>query len=93
MWFERLTGFSERSPEQVRANITVDGNALSSRANGETFVCGDLETPSLAELRERVYSSGHKVGKISVRETVANVQHLHTNEANRRFAFSGSFAV
>ncbi len=82
MWFERFTGFPEESPQQVRANITVDGNALKSCVNGETFVCGDLETPSLAELRERVYSSGHKVGKTSVREVVANVQHLHTNELN-----------
>ncbi len=82
MWFEKLTGFPEESPQQVRANITFDGDALSSRVNGETFVCGDLETPSLAELRERVHSSGHKVGRTSVREIVANVQYLHTNEAN-----------
>jgi hypothetical protein len=41
-----------------------------------------LETPSLAELRERVHASGHKVGKITVREVVANVQHLHTNVSN-----------
>jgi hypothetical protein len=82
MWFETLTGFSEESPQQVRANITVDGNALKSHVNGKVLVCGELETPSLAELRERVHSSGHKVGKISVREVVANGQDLHTNESN-----------
>jgi hypothetical protein len=82
MWFETLTGFSEESPQQVRANITVDGNALKSHVNGNVLVCGELEIPSLAELRERVHSSGHKVGKISVCEVVANVQHLHTNESN-----------
>ena len=82
MWFETLTGFPEESPQQVRENITIDGKALKSRVNGKVLVCGQLETPSLAELRERVHSTGHEVGKISVREVVANVQHLHTNESN-----------
>jgi hypothetical protein len=81
-WFERLTGFREESPQMVRANITVDCNTLKSRVNGKVFVCGELETPSLTELRERVHSSGHAVGRTSVREVVANVQHLHTNESN-----------
>ncbi len=34
-WFETLTGFSEESPEQVRANITVDGYTLKSRVKPE----------------------------------------------------------
>ena len=80
-WFETLTGFPEKSPHQVHANITIDGNMLSSRVNGKTLICGDLETPSLAELRKRVQLSRH-IGKTSVRETVANVQHLHTDELN-----------
>ena len=81
-WFETLTGFPEKSPHQVQANVTVDGNTLSSCVNGETLICGDLETPSLAELRKRVQLSRHKVGETSVREIVANVQHLHTDEQN-----------
>lgn len=82
MWFETLTGFPEETPSQVRSNITVDGHTLKSRVNGAMLVCGELETPSLAELRKRVQSSGHKTGEISVREVVADVQHLHTNESN-----------
>ena len=82
MWFETLTGFPEETPQQVRANLTVDGKALKSQVNGNVLVCGQLETPSLGELRERVDSSGHGVGQISVREVVANVQHLHTNASN-----------
>src|ERR1041385_98388 len=81
-WFETLTGLSEQSPQQVRANITVDGRTLASHANGKVFVFGQLETPTLAELRERVSASGHKRGKISVREVVANVQHVHTDPSN-----------
>ncbi len=82
MWFETLTGFPEESLQQVRANITIDGSSLKSRVNGKVLVCGELETPSLAELRERVQSTRCSVGKISVREVVANVRHLHTNESN-----------
>lgn len=53
-WFEVLTGFRETLPSQVRQNITVDGETLTSHVNGKVMVCGRLETPSLAELRERV---------------------------------------
>ncbi|QKQ75303.1 hypothetical protein [Nostoc sp. TCL240-02] len=81
-WFETLTGFPEESPQQVWQNITVDGKVLKSHVNGKVMVCGQLETPSLAELRERVHSSGYEVGKISVREIVANVQDLHINKSN-----------
>lgn len=82
MWFETLTGFAEKSPEQVREKVTVDGNLLKSQVNGKTWVWGKLETPTLAELRERVHASGYKHGKMSVREVVANVQDLHTDAAN-----------
>jgi hypothetical protein len=81
-WFKTLTGFAEEYPQQVRENITVDGQTLRSHVNGKVLVCGQLETPTLAELRERVHASGHKKGNISVREVVANVQHLHTDVSN-----------
>ena len=81
-WFKTLTGFAEEYPQQVRENITVDGQTLRSHINGKVLVCGQLETPTLAELRERVHASGHKQGHISVREVVANVQHLHTDVSN-----------
>jgi hypothetical protein len=82
MWFEKLTGFVEDSPEQVRANISVDGAELNSHVNGKRLSCGELETPSLAELRERVGSGAHNSSATSVREVVANVQHLHADEVN-----------
>ena len=66
----------------MRENITVDGQTLTSHGNGKVFEYGQLETPTLAELRERVFASEHKGGKISVREVVADVQHLHTDISN-----------
>ena len=87
MWFETLTGFSEQSPEQVRGNITVDGVELISRVNGRRLICGSLETPSLAELRRCVRSGAYSAGKTTVREIVANVQDLHSDEGNRGSLF------
>ena len=46
-WFEDLTGFREVSAEQVRENIRLDGDTLTSLVNGKTFTCGRLEIPSL----------------------------------------------
>ena len=82
MWFEELTGFVEKSPEQVRKHITVDGVELTSHVNGRRLICGELETPSLAELRSRALSSAHNSGTTTVREVVANVQDLHADEMN-----------
>lgn len=82
MWFETLTGFREEAPDRVRAHITVDGVELISHVNGKRLICGYLETPSLAELRDRVRSSACIAGTTTVREVVADVQHLHADEAN-----------
>ncbi len=82
MWFEELTGFPESSPEQVRANILIAGKTVKSLVNGKEWIYGELETPSLAELRKRVAASGNKLGKLSLSEVVANVQDLHTDPAN-----------
>jgi hypothetical protein len=82
MWFERLTGFVEESARKVRENITVEGIEITSRVNGQRMICGELETPSLAELRHRVRSGEQQSTMTTVREVVDNVQHLHTNESN-----------
>jgi hypothetical protein len=81
-WFEALTGFHEISPNQVRENITVAGDILTSLVNHKTFTCGHLETPSLKELHNRVESNRHVAGKLSVREVIGNVQDLHADPAN-----------
>jgi hypothetical protein len=87
MWFERLIGCPEGSPQQVRENIVVEGEFLKSRVNGTAMAYGQLETPSLAEMRARVKVSGQNAGKISLREVVANVQDLHVEESNANSLF------
>lgn len=81
-WFETLTGFSEQSPRQVRENLSIDGNTLKSHVNGREWICGELETPSLGELRGRARSGARGSGRLSVREVVADVRQLHVDEAN-----------
>ena len=49
MWFEKLTGFGEISPEQVRQNITINGQVLTSKVNGKAYHFGKLEVPTLTE--------------------------------------------
>lgn len=86
-WFERLTGIQEESPGHVRAEMDVEGARLRSRRNGRSWQCGHLETPTLAELRERVRSLSHSRRANSVREIVADVQQLHADHSNAHALF------
>ncbi len=86
-WFERLTGFRETSPEDVRNQIVVEGTRMTSRANGRVMVCGTLETPSLADLRSRVHAQGPPGGHLRVREVVTDVEVLHQDPANEGALF------
>lgn len=81
-WFKDLTGFEERSPDQVRKAIAVEGETLTSLVNGKVMACGRLETPTLGELRARVRSAGRSGGSLSVQEVVADVKELHVDPAN-----------
>jgi hypothetical protein len=63
MWFEALTGFAETSPQGVREHISLEGEWLTSDVNGRVLAGGRLDTPSLAEWRERVHSCDPLSGK------------------------------
>ncbi len=82
MWFENLTGFKEESPAQVRTNLEVNDSTMSSRVNGKTWNCGQLETPTLSELRSRVLENSLSSGQLKIREIVSDAQLLHTDVAN-----------
>lgn len=81
-WFDQLVGFPE-DPVLIADQLSVDGVHLCSSANGKRWRCGELETPSLAELRAATKAiparsdDGLKVG-----EVVANVQGLHREAEN-----------
>ncbi|MGB5292684.1 MAG: hypothetical protein WBN41_14670 [Lysobacterales bacterium] len=82
MWFEDLTGFVEVSPDQVRSQLVVSDNRIKSRVNGNTFVCGELQTPSLAELRSTPTQKQVAAGPIKVREVISDVTSLHLDPDN-----------
>jgi len=86
-WFEDLTGFSENNPEQVRRNLSLEGEMLISKANGRKLTCGRLETPSLAELRKRLPVPQSGAHRITVQELVADTQDLHADPANAGAVF------
>jgi len=82
MWFEELTGFREENPSQVRKNLSVAGTILRSQVNDKEYSCGQLEIPSLGELRERVNLEKNVSGKLSISEVVGDVQQLHIDKVN-----------
>lgn len=82
MWFQELTGFREESPEQVRSNLAVAGDSMTSRVNGRSMICGRLETPSLAELRSLAQQVPISSGNLKVSEVTGDVKLLHADAAN-----------
>ena len=53
-WFAELTGFRETSYDATREKLVVEGDELVSQVNGKRYGIGNLEVPTLAELRARV---------------------------------------
>ena len=86
-WFEKLTGCVGESHESVREHLFIDGQRLHSRLNQKSWLCGELETQTLAQLRQRVLNTKYDLAPISVRNVVGNVQHLHLNRANENAVF------
>ena len=82
MWFKSLTGFTEESPEQVRSNLELDGQTITSRINGRRMACGQLETPTLGELRQMALDGTTDNGRLTVREVVADTKQLHQESEN-----------
>ena len=51
-WFETLTTCPEESHASVHQSLRIDGPRLISSRNQQSWLYGELETPSLAELRD-----------------------------------------
>lgn len=87
-WFQQLTGFAELSPDQVRAQLKLEGNQLSSRVNDNSWDCGAFKAPTLHELRARYegrlkqLNQEQPVSRLRLREQVADVSRLHADEQN-----------
>lgn len=83
-------GFQEISAENVRENIALEGEFLTSAINGRSLRCGRLEIPTLQELRERIPLSDF-AGKIQVEEVVGDAMALHKDNENAVFQAASQF--
>ena len=89
MWFEQLTGFKEKSAEQVRQNLKIEGDSFISEINGQKFAFGQLQIATLKELTSEIQGINIE-GKIRVSEIVADVQTLHQNLDNSNALFQAA---
>lgn len=89
MWFRKLVGFDEISPDNVHQNIEIIGNKLRSKVNGKSYQYGKLDICTLEHLRNEIAVDDYK-GKISLSEIVANVQELHSSKENENALFQAA---
>ncbi|MCM2374687.1 hypothetical protein [Aporhodopirellula aestuarii] len=80
-WFTKLTGIEEESPEQVRRELSIEGDQIVC-PNGKRFAFGRLETPKLSELRQTVSQLDVPANPSTIREHVGDVRQLHADSAN-----------
>jgi hypothetical protein len=81
-------GFKELPYEETRVNLEVAGSTLRSKVNKRPYTIGTLETPSLAELRDRAAGIVRSLaGDLRVSNVVGDVGRLHREPANRHALF------
>lgn len=86
-WFSDLFGFIE-SDRTVREHLSVEGEWLTSSANGARYRSGTLTVPSLKDLRIQTKDIlDVRSARTTLREVVGNVQDLHQDPANRNAIF------
>ncbi len=87
-WFERLTGFQEISYEETSRNLEVVGSTLHSKINRKSYATGELETPSLKELRGRAKDAlGPLTGKLRLTNVCGDVRQMHHEAAHENAIF------
>lgn len=90
MWFEKLTGFAEENPDQVRRNLEVSGTKLRSLINGAEYTFGRLEIPTLADLRKQVPLFENPEQQLQISEVVGDVQALHAESEHEGAMFQAA---
>ena len=87
-WFEDLMGFQELPYEDTRRNLEVVGRTLRSRINNRSYATGELEIPSLKELRIKAATAVDGLaGTLKVSNVVGDVRRMHSDPANRHAMF------
>jgi hypothetical protein len=87
-WFEDLFGFSEGSYDETRNNLEVLGTTLRSRSNRRSYTIGELNTPSLGELRDEAASVVDALrGRLTISSVVGDVRRMHSDPDNHNALF------
>jgi len=86
-WFETLTGVTEESGDHVRARLRLEGQTLTSLANGHSMVAGEFITPTLSSLRDAVAIPPAISRTLRVCERVGDVKSLHQDPSNEHAVF------
>ena len=81
-WFERITGFKESGYDETRERLSIVDGRLHSSSSSRTWGIGVLETPSLAELRQRAAGLRHDQGATRVSIVRGDVRRMHSDPAN-----------
>jgi hypothetical protein len=87
MWFEKLVGFKEENPEQVRANLRLENGKLISKINNKSYNYGSLEIPTLNDLRCLSPAIEDFSNYLNISEVVEDIQNLHTDPSNEDAIF------
>lgn len=86
-WFERITGFRETSYDETRSKLSVVDGRLHSTHSHRTCAVGELETPALAELRQRAEELITGQGSTTVTCLRGDVRHMHRDSRNAGAVF------
>ncbi len=89
-WFEKLVGFKEIEPAQVRNNLVLKDNHLTSKINHKCYKCGVFELSTLEALRSSTSPLESYQKKIHISETVGDVQELHKDLENKGAIFQAA---
>jgi hypothetical protein len=92
-WFERITGFAETDYPRTQALLSVHDGALVSAHSATRWAVGTLETPTLAELRQRAAGllSGHGRSRVSALAGDARALHALPENADALFQVASQF--
>lgn len=92
-WFKQLTGFEEKSYEDTRQKLAVEGRQLKSLVNGRSFGIGELQIVSLQTLKRGAQTNPALPGRLKVSVVTGDVRQLHQSPeyANALFQVASQF--
>jgi len=92
-WFHQLFGFDETDWATTRSRFRIEGERLTSLANGRTFGVGRFSTPSLGELRKATEGLEQSPGTLDLpisHEVIGDVLSLHALPENEGATFQAA---